>query len=62
LIEKLNIEQESLTEMATWYDLEKAVAAMYQCLHDEFKGSDDVSIFLPSESEFSALKEQYGVS
>mgnify|MGYP006268350829 CR=1 FL=1 len=62
LIEKLNIEQEFLTEMATWYDLEQAVAAMYQCLHDEFKGPDDVSIFLPSESEFSALKEQYGVS
>ena len=62
LIEKLNIEQEFLTEIATWYDLEKAVAAMYQCSYDEFKGSDDVSIFLPSESEFSALKEQYGVS
>ncbi|OYR89362.1 MarR family transcriptional regulator [Halorubrum sp. E3] len=62
LIEKLNIEQESLTEVATWYDLEKAVAAMYQSLYDEFKGSDDPPIVLPSESEFSALKDQYDVS
>jgi len=62
LIEKLDIGQETLTETARWYDLETAVAAMYRLLHGEFEASEDLPIFLPSESEFTALKEQYGVS
>jgi DNA-binding MarR family transcriptional regulator len=62
LIEKLDIDQETLIETATWYDLETAVAAMYRPLHGDFEVSEDLPIFLPSESEFSALKEQYGVS
>ncbi|RLM32894.1 MarR family transcriptional regulator [Haloarcula sp. Atlit-120R] len=62
LIEKLDIDQEPLIETATWYDLETAVAAMYRPLHGDFEVSEDLPIFLPSESEFSALKEQYGVS
>jgi hypothetical protein len=62
LIEKLDIDQETLTETATWYDLETAAAAMYRPLHGEFEVADDLPIFLPSESEFIALKEQYGVS
>src|SRR6056297_1801506 len=33
LIEKLEIDQEKLTEMAKWYDLETTVAAMYRPLH-----------------------------
>ncbi|MUV88486.1 MarR family transcriptional regulator [Halapricum sp. CBA1109] len=61
LIEKLNIDQEILTETARWYDLETAVAAMYRPLHGEFEIAEDLPIFLPSESEFMALKEQYGV-
>jgi DNA-binding MarR family transcriptional regulator len=61
LIEKLDIDQDTLTETATWYDLETAVAAMYRPLHGEFEVSDDVPVFLPSEAEFIALKEQYGV-
>jgi len=62
LIEKLDIDQKTLTETATWYDLETAVAAMYRPLHGEFEVSDDLPISLPSDSEFTALKEQYGVS
>ena len=62
LIEKLDIDQETLIETATWYDLETAVAAMYRPLHGEFEVAEDLPIFLPSEPEFSALKEQYGVS
>jgi DNA-binding transcriptional ArsR family regulator len=61
LIEKLDIEQETLTETAIWYDLEATVAAMYRPLHGEFEVTDDLPVFLPSEAEFIALKEQYGV-
>jgi DNA-binding transcriptional ArsR family regulator len=62
LIEKLDMDQETLTETATWYDLKTAVAGMYRSLHGEFEVSEDLPIFIPSESEFIALKEQYGVS
>jgi len=62
LIEKLDIDQETLTETARWYDLKTAVAGMYRPLHGEFEVSENLPIFLPSESEFTALKEQYGVS
>jgi len=62
LIEKLDIDQEILIEPATWYDLETAVDAMYRPLHGEFEVAEDLPVFLPSESEFIALKEQYGVS
>lgn len=62
LIEKLEIDQEKLTEMAKWYDLETTVAAMYRPLHREFDNSEDLPVYLPSESEYTALKEQYGVA
>lgn len=62
LIEKLDIDQETLTKTATWYDLGPTVTAMYRSLQGEFGVSDDSPVFLPSESEFTALKEQYGVS
>jgi len=62
LIEKMNLDQDTLTETASWYDLETAVAAMYRPLHGEFEVAEDLPVFLPSESEFIALKEQYGVS
>jgi hypothetical protein len=61
LIEKLDIDQETLTDTARWYDLETVVAAMYRPLHGEFELSEDLPVFLPDESEFIALKEQYGV-
>jgi len=62
LIEKLNLDQDTLTETATWYDLEIVVGAMHRQLRGEYEGSESLSIPLPSKSEFMALKEQYGVS
>jgi len=62
LIEKLDIDQETLLETAQWYDLESVVAAMYRPLRGEFDASEESPVILPSESEFTALKEQYGVS
>ncbi|WP_312912707.1 MarR family transcriptional regulator [Natronosalvus caseinilyticus] len=61
LIEALDIDQETLTDTAMWYDLEFTVAAMYQGLQGEVKDSDEIPVVLPSESEFLALKDQYGV-
>ncbi|WP_336361778.1 MarR family transcriptional regulator [Haladaptatus sp. ZSTT2] len=62
LIEKLDIDQETLTETAQWYELESTVAAMYRPLEGAFDVSDDSPVVLPSEAEFMALKEQYEVS
>jgi len=61
LIEALDIDQETLTDTATWYDLESTIAAMYQALQGRIKDADESPVVLPSESEFMALKEQYGV-
>ena len=62
LIDKLQIDQETLTETAKWYDIEPTVDAMYQPLDNEFDYSKDLPIVLPNESEYMALKEQYGVA
>ena len=62
LIEALDIDQETLTDTATWYDLESTVAAMYRALQGGVDDSDEIPVVLPSESEFMALKEQYGVA
>ena len=61
LIENLNTDQKTLTETAQWYDLESAVTSMYRPLHEEFDVSEDLPVVLPSEAEFMALKDQYGV-
>jgi hypothetical protein len=34
---------------------------MYQALQEGVEDSDEIPVVLPSESEFMALKEQYGV-
>ncbi|TKX37784.1 winged helix DNA-binding protein [Halorubrum sp. CGM4_25_10-8A] len=62
LIETLDIDQETLTETAQWYSLESTVTAMYLTLHGEFDTTDDLPVVLPSEAEFRALKDQYGVA
>lgn len=62
LIETLAIDQETLTETAMWYDLEGTVTALCRSLRGEFDGAADVPVALPSDAEFAALKEQYGVS
>jgi hypothetical protein len=62
LIEKLHLDENTLTETAKWYDLEPTVSAMYRRLHGEFTGTEDFPVILPSEAEYTALKEQYGIS
>jgi hypothetical protein len=62
LIEKEDIKQEALTEIAKWYDLEAEITTMYRALQGEFDVPDDSPIYPPSRSEYMALKEQYGVS
>ncbi|AWB28511.1 helix-turn-helix domain-containing protein [Halococcoides cellulosivorans] len=62
LIEQLDIDEETLTETAHWYGLERSVTAMYRSLQGEFDDPDEAAVVLPSESEFTALKNQYGVS
>ena len=61
LIDKLDIDRERLTDTATWYDIEATVTTMCQAVQGEFDGSQDPPVVLPSESEYIALKEQYGV-
>ena len=62
LIGKLDIDQKTLTNTATWYGLESTVAAMYQALQGSVTDADEIPVVLPSESEFITLKEQYGVA
>jgi len=47
--------------IAEWYDLETAVSEMYRRLEQETDSSEETSIILPSDAEFAALKDQYGV-
>ncbi|WP_324761196.1 MarR family transcriptional regulator [Haloarcula montana] len=62
LIEKVDIDREKLASTARWYGLEREITAMYRPLQGEFNISEEVPVALPSETEFIALKEQYGVS
>ena len=62
LIEKVDIDREKLASTARWYGLEREITAMYRPLQGEFTISEEVPVALPSETEFIALKEQYGVS
>lgn len=62
LIEKVGIDQENLTEIARWYGLESTISAIYHWLEGESDISGDLPIVLPSDAEFTALKEQYGVA
>jgi len=62
LIEQLEIDQETLTATAAWYDLEPTIEALYQALDGETDNVADDVVSLPSNTEFMRLKEQYGVS
>jgi len=61
LIETLDIDREALTAIAQWYDLTSTVEALYRTLQGDFDDTDDLPVIVPSESEYMALKEQYGV-
>jgi hypothetical protein len=62
LIEKERVEQEQLIRIAKWYGLETPVREVYRRLEKETDSSEETSIILPSDAEFTALKEQYGVA
>lgn len=62
LIEKMRIDQKSLTSSAKWYGLETEIAEMYRVIEGEFEPADDNEIRLPTESEYSGLKAQYEVT
>lgn len=62
LIEHQGIEQEALTETATWYGIEPVISRMYRLIDEGFDATEDVEIRLPSAQEYAALKDQYGVA
>ena len=61
LVETLDIDRGTLTKIAQWYDLKSTVEALYRPLQGDFGDTDDLPIIVPNESEYMALKEQYGV-
>lgn len=61
LIEKLGLDRATLTETARWYDLEPEVSVLYRSLEGEFDTPAEAGLHPPSEAEYRALKEQYGV-
>jgi hypothetical protein len=62
LIEQLDLNEKTLADTAEWYDLASTVAAMNRALQGGVDDADTLPVTLPSEPEFTALKEQYGVS
>lgn len=62
LVETLGLDSETLVQTARWYDLAAEVSALLQSLDGEFETPADTSLRLPSEPEYMALKEQYGVA
>ena len=62
LIEKLGLDHATLVEAAKWYDLTAEVSAIYRSLEGEFDATGNSALRLPSESEYAALKKQYGVA
>ncbi|EMA03567.1 IclR helix-turn-helix domain-containing protein [Haloarcula vallismortis] len=61
LIETLDIDRETIADIAQWYDLKSTVEALYRPLQGDFDDTEELPVIVPSESEYMALKEQYGV-
>jgi len=61
LIEQVGIDQATVLDTAQWYDLESTVTTMYRPLQGTFDTAAESPVVLPSEAEYTALKEQYGV-
>ncbi|KAB7519133.1 MarR family transcriptional regulator [Halosegnis rubeus] len=63
LIEQERIEQETLTETATWYGLDSMIPRMYRLIDEGTDADDEMEAGspLPSAQEYAALKDQYGV-
>lgn len=64
LIEQERIEQESLTQSATWYGLESTISRMYRLIDEGTDATDEMETGspLPSAHEYAKLKDQYGVA
>ncbi|MFC3959243.1 MarR family transcriptional regulator [Halovivax cerinus] len=64
LIEQERIEQETLTETATWYGLGATISRMYRLINEGTDADDEMMVgnSLPSAQEYAALKDQYGVA
>lgn len=64
LIEQERIEQEPLTETATWYGLGSTIHAMYRLINEGTDATDELETEppLPSAHEYEMLKDQYGVA
>lgn len=60
LIEAASVEKEALLRAATWYELESLVTQMYTAIEGKFKQRE--MIRFPSETEYKALKTQYGIA
>ena len=62
LVETAGIDRDQLAETASWYGLEAAVSAMYRAIAGEVDATDDPVLPLPSDAEYDALREQYGIA
>lgn len=63
LIEHADIGKETLITNARWYELDDEVTAMYRALSGETASPEEPSaVPLPSETEYKALEDQYGVT
>ncbi len=64
LIEQERIEQETLTETATWYGLSSTIPRMYRLIDEDIDADDEMAAEspLPSAQEYAVLKDQYGVA
>lgn len=61
LIEAEAIAQQELMDVAVWYGLADTISEMYRYLAGENEPPAADGIYLPSRTEYGALKEQYGV-
>lgn len=61
VIEKLGIDRPALEATAAWYDLVSEITEMCRLLQRGFDNPTDIALAHPSEPEYTALKQQYGV-
>jgi DNA-binding MarR family transcriptional regulator len=65
LIEKTGLDQSTVVETARWYDLAAEFAVLYRALEDDHATANEtetaIELSIPSDTEYGALKEQYGV-
>lgn len=62
LIEHAQIDADTLIDTAEWYDLETTASDMCRFIQEDANATDDMDTTLPTQSEYEALKSQYGVA